>query len=328
MLSRAGLVLCGTVLLALFAYALSGPLVHCGACRLQDLDLVARSADPEIVDLDGETFVRADRSVKLIEKFQAEGYTLESVRDLGTTVPRIVPVTLPSDLPDIRQADKRKDVFLTTVLPVILHENERLLLDRERLATLRVKLTFNRLLTADELSWLVDTYKRYDVEPGDMEMLMRRVDAVPVSLALAQAAAESGWGTSRFAQEGNALFGQWTFKAGKDGIVPSRRKAGKNHRIRAFDTLSDAVRAYMHNLNTHRAYREFRRNRAAYRLEGKPLDGYSLAAWLKRYSERGSDYIRDLRSIINGNDLERFDGATLASQRMAQRLPVEETPSG
>lgn len=329
MLSRGGLVVSGMTVVALLVYAIGGPLVRCGDCRLQDLDLAMSAAASDVVRLDGETFVQAERTVKLIEKFQSEGYTLASVRDLGTEVPRIVPVQLPRDLPEINQTDERKDVFLTTLLPVILHENERLLRDRERLATLRVKLTFNRSLSNEELTWLVETYERYGVEPGDMQTLLLRVDAVPVSLALAQAAAESGWGTSRFAQEGNALFGQWTFDSEREGLTPARRKNGKTHRVRAFGNLSEAVRAYMHNLNTHRAYREFRRNRSAFRLEGKALDGHSLAGWLQRYSERGEAYIRDLRSIINGNDLDRFDAATLARQRLAQRKSeAKEPPSG
>ena len=145
-----------------------------------------------------------------------------------------------------------------------------------------------------------------------MNVLMRRVDTVPASLALAQAAEESGWGTSRFAQEGNALFGQWTTAEG-EGLVPRRREAEASHKVRVFDELHDAVAAYLHNLNTHRAYRQFRLTRAEQRAESGRLDSVALVEDLKSYSERGEDYVASIKTIIRVNRLRQLDQAAFDS---------------
>jgi Bax protein len=146
--------------------------------------------------------------------------------------------------------------------------------------------------------------------------MIRRADIIPPSLALAQAAEESGWGTSRFALEGNALFGQWTF-AVKGALVPKNRDAGKAHRVRAFTSLLDAVRAYVRNLNTHKAYRHFRRERQALRQADRQLAGTVLARTLSSYSERGNKYVRTIQSIITGNQLQNLDKARLGGKTVS-----------
>jgi Bax protein len=156
--------------------------------------------------------------------------------------------------------------------------------------------------------------ERYRVERGDIAALLLRVDAIPPSLALAQAAEESGWGTSKFARRGNALFGQWTTSSDV-GIVPARRDAGKTHKIKAFKSLQDSIAAYMRNLNVHRAYREFRQARHSLRRRGRALDGLRLAAGMTRYSERAEKYVETLRIIINVNRLNLFDAAQLEDSR-------------
>lgn len=141
---------------------------------------------------------------------------------------------------------------------------------------------------------------------------MQRVDIIPPSLALAQAAKESGWGTSRFARNGNALFGQWTWDEDQ-GMEPKDRPEGTDHLVREFDTLLDSVEAYMLNLNRHRAYRELRSLRAGMRKRGEPIDGISLAGGLESYSELGMEYVERIRSMIDLNQLLALDNAELAS---------------
>ena len=144
------------------------------------------------------------------------------------------------------------------------------------------------------------------------------MDIIPPALALAQAAEESGWGTSRFVIEGNALFGQWTVE-GDRGIVPARRDADRSHKIKAFETLLDAVRAYARNLNTHRAYRKLRTQRQRMRLDGTPIRGRRLIETLTSYSERGVDYVKDLRAIMTVNKLDGLDAAKLSQSETAEQ---------
>ena len=135
------------------------------------------------------------------------------------------------------------------------------------------------------------------------------MDEVPVSLALAQAAKETGWGTSRFAQEGNALFGQWTWSG--DGLKPKDAEENEGHKVMKFNVLQASVRAYQRNLNTHKSYKEFRLIRAQLRDEGKPLDSIILSQYLDEYAETGQEYVKILRKIIDQNNLKDFDNAKL-----------------
>ena len=140
--------------------------------------------------------------------------------------------------------------------------------------------------------------------------LLDRMDIIPPSLALAQSAEESGWGTSRFVREGNALFGQRVFSDDRH-MAPARRDDGKTHSIKVFGAIIDSVRGYVDNLNTHRAYTAFRHDRAAMRASGRPVDAMALAGRLTHYSERGAGYIKTIRSIISVNRLRRLDDARL-----------------
>ena len=143
-----------------------------------------------------------------------------------------------------------------------------------------------------------------------LKTLKTMVDIVPPSLAIAQAAIESGWGTSRFTAEGNALYGQWA-EEGEGAMVPAERDAGRTYAIKSFDNLQASVLSYMHNLNTHRAYRAFRAARAVMRESGRRITGPSLAKHLGAYSERGERYIRDLSAIMTQNGLGALDAAAL-----------------
>lgn len=243
--------------------------------------------------------------------FDRAGYKLDSVRKSGQAVPRLRLVRLPHDLPDIKDAADRKLIFLSVALPLVLEANRRISMQRNRLIHLAERITSGQALPADQQAWLARLAEHYGTEQDQVDRLLRRVDIVPPSLALAQAAAESGWGASRFAIEGNAVFGQWTSAVGK-GLIPTERPEGRNYKVRAFDRLIESFDAYLLNLNTHRAYRDFRATRAEMRRDGKPPNGMALAGTLLAYSERGQDYVDLLRSIIRVNDLAPLDAAILS----------------
>lgn len=241
---------------------------------------------------------------KLADIFDRIGYRLDDVRRRGG-VPRLFLVRLPEDLTALRPVSDRKAVFIRAMLPLILRANEKILAERARLFAL-ANLPGEEIGPADR-AWLARIARRYRARATVPALLLRHVDIVPPSLALAQGAEESGWGTSRFALEGNSLYGQRVYR-GRGGIVPRGREEGENHRIRSFERLSDAVAAYMHNLNSHPAYAEFRNVRAGMRSEGEPPDGHALAGALLRYSERGADYVEGLRTIMRTNRLSGYDG--------------------
>lgn len=245
----------------------------------------------------------------LAEEFRKLGYTLDGVRAGDGRVPRFFLDRLPHDLGDVPEVRQRKELFFKSVLPIALRINEEILADRRRLWRFHFRQTMGWRLGAADRLWLIALAERYRVRDTDLEELLRRVDVIPPSLVLAQGAEESGWGTSRFAREGNAIFGQWTFAKGH--LVPRRRDAGKTHEVRAFPSLLGSVRAYARNLNTHRAYRNFRSLRETLRRRGETLEGAVLAGTLIPYSEQGPIYVRRIRGMIRYNRLERLDGARL-----------------
>lgn len=216
-------------------------------------------------------------------------------------------------LPDFRQypaGPERKTEFFGFVHPLIVSENERVLRERRRLKSLD---------TEDDLGWLDTIWLNrlasdYGIETQEMEpvdivdVLLPRVDIVPESLALAQAAKESGWGTSRFAREGNNLFGEWCFDPGC-GSVPGNRAEGRSHEVRNFSKPGKSIRSYIRNLNTHESYKDFRAARAGMRAAGRDLSGPMLAGQLSRYSERRLAYVDEIRSLIRANDLAAFDAS-------------------
>jgi len=188
---------------------------------------------------------------------------------------------------------------------LVLQENNNIRLDRKRLFSIINKSKNTNI----EKNWLEKKYRQYGIPSKDLLTLKIRMDEIPVSLALAQAAKETGWGTSRFAQEGNALFGQWTWSG--EGLRPKEADATKGHKVMKFNILQASVRAYQRNLNTHKTYREFRLARAQLRDEGKKLDSIVLSKYLDEYAETGQEYVKILRKIIDQNDLKDFDDAKL-----------------
>jgi Bax protein len=248
-----------------------------------------------------------ESAAELAANFDAHGYSWPPRQP----VPRLAALRLPTDVGSLA-ADERKQLFLRTLLPLILAEN--LEIRRER-AVLQEAFGASSPLPGRErqVRRIARRYKLDgDVHDPDVRArLLRRVDEIPPALALAQAANESGWGTSRFALEANNLFGLWTWDEDK-GLVPSERPAGARHRVRAFPELRAAVRLYLHNLNTGHAYGELRRLRGQMRAAGQPLDPLALAAGLVPYSERGEAYVDDIRALIRGNALHLLDGHALA----------------
>ena len=148
-----------------------------------------------------------------------------------------------------------------------------------------------------------------DFDPNneeDWKILLRRVDTIPVSLALAQSASESAWGSSRFAVQGNNFFGEWCYEPGC-GLVPKNRLPGRKHMVETFGGIEASVDSYMHNLNSHEAYVEFRKARKQLRNSGSRLKGLDLLPTLQKFSERRQNYLEDIRVITLVNNLERFD---------------------
>lgn len=271
----------------------------------------ARNTDAEATELASRDTIESLRKVQDLAKgFKEIGYHLDDVRD-DARVPRVFLAELPHDLHETAEVSLKKTVFFKMMLPLILNENERILADRNRLHRIKTSKALGAKIEARDRLWLVVLAERYKLKDENLDVLLRRVDIVPPSLAMAQAAEESGWGTSRFARSANALYGQWT-TADSQGIVPEDRPEGMDHKVRAFDNLAQSVSAYMRNLNTHRAYREFRKHRTLIRGKGQALDGATLAANLTRYSERGEKYVDSVRAIINVNKLLGLDGAQLA----------------
>ncbi|MSO92058.1 MAG: hypothetical protein EXQ86_01495 [Rhodospirillales bacterium] len=236
-------------------------------------------------------------------------YDLKSVILGEERVPRVFVAGLPSILGDIQETQLRKDIFLKLVLPLVLRVNEEILLERHRLLALRHIQRLGGKLSAADTHWLQRLAARYGAPADDLDDLLDRVDMIPPSLAVAQAAKESGWGTSRFVREGNALFGQWIYADGH--LVPLRRDEGKSHSVQSFKHLVESVRAYALNLNSNRHYREFRSLRARLRSQGLALEGVMLAGALTRYSGQGPVYVNRLRTLIRSNELWRLDGARL-----------------
>ncbi len=246
--------------------------------------------------------VEAETVAELEAVFQRHHYPWPLQADQA--VPPLVLARLPRDLPQVRDIPRRKGLFVRITLPLALLENQRLA-EQRRLAQLFLRFPPERL-GAPYRRWLQELMTRYRV-PEDLphtergEILLRRLDQVPVALVVAQAAMESGWGTSRFALEGNALFGQWTWSG--PGLRPNAADPDATHRVRAFPHLRASVRAYLHNLNTGTAYRHFRRLRAELRRAGRPLDPVYLAQGLERYSARGMAYVRELERMLTRPEL-------------------------
>ena len=242
----------------------------------------------------------------VIQLFKDVDYDLKKVRNEKLVKP-IYFTQFPRDLDNLQNVQLKKETFIKIVLPLIVAENEKILDDREKLKSLSAK-----KFTSDlEKQWLRQKLLEYKVKKSNFDELMIRMDMIPVSIALAQAAKESGWGTSRFALEGNAIFGQWTWDG--QGIAPLKRDGDKNHKILKFPILRASVKAYKNNLNTHKSYSKFRDKRKDLREKNKKISGLSLTGTLKNYAQTGSEYTKILNQIIKQNSLSDFEPVRLVN---------------
>jgi len=244
-------------------------------------------------------------SAPVIEQlFKDTNYNLENVRKTKLVKPISLSL-LPIEMNKIESSKKRKNLFIQIILPLILDENNRIKSDRKKLFSILNKNNNSEL----EKKWLNEKFKQYGVFNKDLSTLKIRMDEIPTSLAIAQAAKETGWGTSRFALEGNALFGQWTWS--EEGMKPAAADNNTTHKVMKFNILKASIRAYQRNLNTHSGYKQFRKARAVLRDNKSELNSLILANYLKNYAETGIQYIVILKKIIKQNNLTDFDDVKL-----------------
>ena len=242
----------------------------------------------------------------VLNLFKDVEYDLGKVR-VQKLVKPIYFTQFPRDLDELQSTKLKKETFIKIVLPLIVAENERILDDRKKLLTLVDK----KFTTDLEKQWIRQKLLEYKVKKGNLKELLVRMDIIPTSIALAQAAKESGWGTSRFALEGNAIFGQWTWSG--QGIAPLDRESNKNHKILKFPILRASVKAYQNNLNTHKSYSKFRQKRSSLRDKNKKIKGLDLTETLNNYAQTGSEYTKILNQIIKQNRLMDFEPVRLVN---------------
>ena len=258
--------------------------------------------DIDVFSSDEDNSNTSRLSASTIEQlFEDTKYNLESVKEtklvnIGNSIDH-----LPNEMKKIESVKKRKNLFIQIVLPLIIEENTKIRLDRKKLFAILNK---NNNSQSDK-EWLLKKFKQYGVNKNDLSTLKIRMDEIPVSLAIAQAAKETGWGTSRFAQEGNALFGQWTWSG--EGIKPAGADSDSKHKVAKFKVLKASVKAYQRNLNTHSGYKSFREERAIQRDNQGKLNSLELVKHLDNYAETGVEYTKILKQIIQQNSLTDFD---------------------
>jgi Bax protein len=222
------------------------------------------------------------------------------------------PIAVFPDFAAISDTETKKQQFFDFMQDYVRVENAKITDSRRQLLDYAEIVEGGIALSGRERDWLRELASSYEVEiesDSDQAMvseLLMRVDVIPVSLVLAQAANESAWGTSRFALEGNNIFGQWCYQEGC-GIIPRRRVKGASHEVKSFDTIEAAIEGYFRNINSHHLYEEFRQVRAKLRQRGQNLDSIALAHGLDRYSQRGENYIDELQTLIQQNDLRTRD---------------------
>jgi len=242
----------------------------------------------------------------VLNLFKDVDYDLSYVRNKKLVKP-IYFTQFPKDLDELQNTRLKKETFIKIVLPLVVAENERILADKNKLA----KISNKKFTTDLEKQWLRQKLLEYKVKKGNIKELSVRMDIIPTSIALAQAAKESGWGTSRFALEGNAIFGQWTWSG--NGIAPLDRESNKKHKILKFPILRASVKAYQNNLNTHKSYLKFREKRAKMREKKAKIKGLELTETLKNYAQTGSEYTKILNQIIKQNRLSDFEPVRLVN---------------
>jgi len=244
-------------------------------------------------------------SNEMFEIFENYNFSIDSFLD-SSYENIVVFSSLPEDFLDIESVQLKKDLFIKTILPIVFLENEKVLEERNKILQWWTETEGGEIDKDFWPEWLKSIVEKYSFEGENIGNLLMSVDIVPISLALSQAAIESGWGTSRYARDGNAIFGQYTYDE-EVGLLPKERSDGKKYLIRKFSNISESTASYIKNLNTHSAYIEFREVRKKLRMNGERMDGGLLAEELINYSERKNLYIQDIKDMIKANHFERFD---------------------
>lgn len=293
------------------AFFLSCILLADGGCTQKRAETAIRPSSPSSRTAPKIVSPATHRALKRL--LASQDYNWDTL-DQG--VPPFILKTLPPDFDRIPRIEERKKIFFLSLLPTVLLINDEISQEREEALELLARYDSGQSLSKEDRTYLSSLAEEYQVEGSPLssikerKKLLKRLDIVPPSIVLAQAANESGYGTSRFARKGNNLFGEWTFTPGT-GLVPRERPEGETYEVRKFDTIYDAVKSYMKNINTHWAYQALRDRRAQMRAEGRPLKGTDLAEELKLYSTRRDDYVKDIRSIIRQNRLSLLSSVAL-----------------
>jgi len=250
----------------------------------------------------------------VLNLFKDLEYDLDHVRNKKLVKP-IYFTRLPKDLNEIKSVTQKKETFLQILLPLVVAENERIQKDRKYLLKI-----LKQNQSKKNISWINKKHKEYKISKKNIDELIEKMDIIPTSIALAQAAKESGWGTSRFALEGNAIFGQWTWNG--EGIEPLEKVDGQKHKILKFPLLRASVKAYIANLNTHPGYKDFRKKRQLLRNENKKVSGLNLIHELDNYAQTGKEYTKILEKIIKQNDLDEFETVTIDDFKKKKELKL------
>ncbi|MFC1523245.1 glucosaminidase domain-containing protein [Thermodesulfobacteriota bacterium] len=275
-------------------------------------------SNSSVMDLPPAKAIEAESSFELLEHLKK--HDLWDIPQ-GAEISPVLLASYPGNL-NMLEVNEKKKAFFHSLLPVSMialqeveHERDALLQlikkggnDIKNVDFIPSTVFWTSLFTPVEIDFLTYLTEKYRTKT--ISGLLDRVNVVPVSLVLAQGAIESSWGSSRFAQEGNNLFGMWTW--GEKGIVPAGREEGQKHKIAVYPTILDSVRAYLLVLNRHNAYSNFRIIRRS------TLDSAALAEGLLKYSQRRYEYVRDVKRVIKSNRLDRFDLHTLAPSALLE----------
>jgi len=281
----------------------------------------AIAASTQRLDLTRPQTIRPETTSGLQAFFQTLDYNWAQ---LEKGVPLFILEGIPPDINENVNPNTKKRAFFMGLLPMVLLANQEITREREDLLQI---LERHRVMETkpDDQERLEEIMQRYGLRGNPhtdhrtRSRLLRRVDTIPPSLVLAQAANESAWGTSRFAQKGNNLFGEWTFIPGT-GIVPEDRPEGEIYELRKFSSIYASIRSYMNNLNRNGAYTKFRKIRERLRNANQPVTGIALSQGLHKYSQRGEEYIDDIQALIRQNKLSRANTASLRRPRPEKQV--------
>lgn len=263
--------------------------------------------------LNHQSLLNPDSTEQLESMFERHDYQWPLPQ--GTTVPPLIVQQIPQDFPETKDMARKKSLFLRMLLPMALAENQKIGQQRRLIQEMYRQpdaLPLPDSLVGKALDKLTQRYRIKEdfVMKSSLKQLLKRLDEIPASIVLAQGVIESGWGSSRFAMQGNSLFGEWTYNP-QVGLAPQRRNANAKHLVKAFPNLLSSVKSYMKNINTGRAYREFRQMRANMRATSQPLEPLILASGLLRYSAKGQHYVDYVRKVIEVNKLHELDQLSL-----------------